>query len=102
MKETQRSLRIREKRKALGDYVIYIASDDPEHEPPLQLSSKTDSNSRNRLDKLTKDLLREQLNQIDFSNVLIQNKVLNDPRCADIHTAIDIYTEYSQKSSQNT
>lgn len=100
MNETQRSLRIREKRQALGDYVVYVASDDPNHEPPLQSSNK-DSN-QNNLDTSTKDLLREQLNQIGFSNVLIQNKVLNDPRCHNIDTAIDIYTEYNENCLQNT
>lgn len=99
MKETQRSLRIREKRKVIGDYDIYIACDDPEHEPPLEIAKKINVQAnKNKLDNLAKDSLRDQLNQLGFSNALIQNKVLNDPRCSNLDTAIDIYTEYSSRS----
>ena len=49
-----------------------------------------------------KSFLKGQLAQIGFSNELIQNKVVNDPRCVDVESAVDIYLEYNQRQLQNS
>lgn len=103
MKETERSIKIREKRKDLGDYDIYIAKDDPNHEPPLQFQATTSQvkQEQSKIDDAMKKL-KDQLTQLGFSNVPIQNKVVNDHRCKDIDSAIDLYLEYDNKRLQNS
>lgn len=82
--ETARSIEIMQKRKANGDDFLYIAKYDPNHVPILE-----DPKIRE---------FRNDLNAMGFTDVDIQNRVFNDPRCTDAQAAANLYLRFQPRS----
>ena len=81
--ETARSIEIMQKRKEKDD-VLYIAKDDS-NPVPILVEPKIRE-------------FRNELNQMDLTDVDIQNRVFNDQRCTNIESAANLYLNYQYAS----